>query len=139
VSESLITLFAPYFGLQGTAASAYLAAHPLTLSLPNATTLSNQMETYFAQQVGARYNAASALNFFDLPMNTQTAVVDLAYQYGLNLAAATPNFWNQVTHGEWAAAYNNLRDFGDAYLSRRHDEASLIQADIQSGALTTAQ
>jgi hypothetical protein len=138
VDPALISLFTPYLGLQLDAASAYLANHPLTISIENAVTLSAQLESYNARRIGELYNAASDLNFFDLPMNTQTAIVDLAYQYGLHLSASTPNFWAQVTHGDWEAAYQNLMNFGDNYSTRRHDEASLIQSDIQSGALIQA-
>ena len=63
----------------------------------------------------------------------------LAYQYGPNLSARTPVYWNEVTHGKWAAAVQNLNDFGDAYPTRRTLEADLIQGDINSGKLPASE
>ncbi|WP_117035089.1 pesticin C-terminus-like muramidase [Klebsiella pneumoniae] len=59
----------------------------------------------------------------------------VAYQYGTNLASATPNFWSQVTNGQWQEAINNLNNFGDAYPTRRRSEAALIQSDLDAGKL----
>ena len=132
VSQSIIDQLAPYLGLQGSVATAYLAAHPLSLSFTDAATLSILVERDYARQIGEKYNAASELDFFNLPTNTQTAIVDLAYQYGRDLPTRTPTFWYQITHGDWAGAYQNLLNFGDIYTSRRHDEAELIAKDLQS-------
>ncbi|WP_259271153.1 pesticin C-terminus-like muramidase, partial [Klebsiella pneumoniae] len=73
--------------------------------------------------------------FSSLPLNTRTAIVSVAYQYGTNLASATPNFWSQVTNGQWQEAINNLNNFGDAYPTRRRSEAALIQSDLDAGKL----
>ncbi|MBW9248887.1 MAG: hypothetical protein GJU72_07425 [Acidithiobacillus ferriphilus] len=73
--------------------------------------------------------------FWSLPTGTQTAIVDLAFQYGPNLSVRTPNYWKQVTTGQWQAAIDNLRNFGDAYGPRRNAEANLISADIANGEL----
>ena len=72
-------------------------------------------------------------------INTQTAIADPTYQYGPDLSARTLEYWNQVTHGEWMAAVQNLNDFGDAYPTRRSLEANLIQDDINSGKLPTSE
>ncbi|MBK4668428.1 hypothetical protein JJQ10_15500, partial [Enterobacter hormaechei] len=66
---------------------------------------------------------------------TRTAIVSVSYQYGQNLAAATPEFWKQVTSGRWADAVKNLNNFKDNFPTRRQSEAALIQADIAAGKL----
>jgi GH24 family phage-related lysozyme (muramidase) len=135
VPQNVIQTLTPYLGLQGASASNYLAGHPLDLSMSDATTLSHLAENAYTATVAANYNAASGGNFYDLSQGAQTAVVDVAYQYGTNLAAATPNFWTQVTTGDWNGAIQNLNNFGDDYDTRRGDESALLQADINSGAL----
>ena len=62
-------------------------------------------------------------------------VVLVRYQYGTNLAKATPNFWKQIVGCQWQAAYNNLMNFGDAYPSRRRLEAAELLIAINSGTL----
>lgn len=81
------------------------------------------------------YDADSGLDFLSLSGGVQTAIVDLSYQYGTGLSTAAPNFWNDVTTGNWTAAVNELRDFGDDYPTRRGLEAGLIQNDLDSGVL----
>jgi hypothetical protein len=49
----------------------------------------------------------------------------VAFQYG-DLAKKTPNFWKQVTSGDWGAAKRNLLDFQDKYPTRRKKEAALL-------------
>jgi hypothetical protein len=55
------------------------------------------------------------------------------------VSTRTSEYWNQVTHGEWTAAVQNLNDFGDAYPTRRALEANLIQGDINSGKLPASE
>lgn len=80
------------------------------------------------------YGAASAPVFQDLPVGAQTAIADIAFQYG-NLASRTPNFWRQVTTGQWQDAHSNLLDFQDDHRTRREGEANLFAPDIRSGLL----
>jgi len=57
-------------------------------------------------------------------------ITSVAFQYG-NLATETPNFWRQVTSGDWDGAVGNLRNFGDAYGSRRNREADYFETGAQ--------
>jgi GH24 family phage-related lysozyme (muramidase) len=87
-------------------------------------------------QVVEVYSANSSYaDFYQLPGGVQTAIASVAYQYGPALAGATPEFWMQIIEGRWQDAVDNLRDFHDAYDSRRGQEADLIEADIASGAI----
>jgi hypothetical protein len=61
--------------------------------------------------------------------------MSVAHQYGTNLPDRTPNFWNQVTNGQWQAAHDNLMDFGDSFGPRRRLEAGLLLNAINSGSL----
>jgi Bacterial toxin homologue of phage lysozyme, C-term len=135
IPEDLITAFAPYLGKKQKAAQDALAAAtaaqmPLTVTAQQAQLIDALAANYFYNQVADQYNsaaAASGLRFQDLPQGAQTSIVDLAYQYGVDLARRTPMFWSQVTNGQWQAAHDNLWDFGDAYRPRRRLEADRLQ------------
>jgi hypothetical protein len=132
----IVTLLAPYVGLRGQAAQSFLNANPVSITQSQADAIDAPAFNHYYASVAANYDAATPPALFEtLQQGAQTAVVSVAYQYGTNLAAATPHFWRQVTQGEWQAAYNNLMNFGDAFPSRRHLEAALILAAIDSGAL----
>ena len=142
--SAFVELLKPYLGLQGQAALSYLDAHPLTIPqnlVSSLDQLQNDVEMKTINKVASLYTADASphVNFFQLPAGAQTAIVDLAFQYGSNLAKAAPIFWGQVTHGQWSAAVTNLNNFGDSYPSRRESEGALIQADISSGKLPTNQ
>ena len=68
--------------------------------------------------------------FGQLPEPFQTAIVDLAYQYGPRLNLRTPNFWSDITTGNWNRAVGELRDFHDAYPTRRNREADRMQLGL---------
>jgi len=54
----------------------------------------------------------------------------VAYQYGLNLKVRAPRFWATLTEQDWPAAVAELRNFGDAYATRRIAEADLLATAI---------
>ena len=62
-------------------------------------------------------------------------VSSVGFQYGSNLAKATPRFWDAVTNGRWQDAVDELRNFGDSYSTRRNKEADLLQKAIDHGDL----
>lgn len=64
--------------------------------------------------------------FNELTELQQTVVASVSFQYG-HLASRTPNFWRQVTSGDWDAAIKNLRNFGDRYPTRRNTEANYLE------------
>ncbi|WP_277965031.1 pesticin C-terminus-like muramidase [Pseudomonas sp. RIT-To-2] len=137
--QSLIDQLLPYTTVQGSAASTYLQSHPLSVSQANADIMDQSVLNAMISTVATNYNNASAIaDFYQLPSGTQTAIFDLAYQYGTNLASATPNFWNQITSGQWQQALDNLNNFGDAYPTRRGREAQLLQADLNKYQMPSA-
>jgi GH24 family phage-related lysozyme (muramidase) len=97
------------------------------------------VQAHTIQKLAATYNAdeQTGQTFYELPAGVQTAITDLAYQYGdgTNLATRTPTYWNDVITGDWSAAVNELNNFGDHFPTRRGLEAKLIQNDIDAGAV----
>lgn len=137
LSQTLINQLTPYLGLTGTAAQQELASNPLTLSAADSAALSNAAIAANISSLSSAFNnAASFADFNQLPPNTQTAIADVAYQYG-DLASKTPNFWSQITTGDWAAALSNLNNFGDDYATRRAADAALLQNDINNYTMPT--
>jgi hypothetical protein len=134
-------LLAPQDGngqpLLGQAAQDYLTAHPLTMTPAEVQQLDTAVASQEYNKVAGAYNDAQTTGrrFQDLPQDAQTAVMSVAHQYGTNLPDRTPNFWNQVTNGQWQAAHDNLMDFGDSFGPRRRLEAGLLLNAINSGSL----
>ena len=72
----------------------------------------------------------SAIPFNCLADEYQTVVASVSFQYG-DLPTRTPRFWHQVTTGDWYGALANLRNFGDAYSTRRNKEADLLESRLK--------
>jgi hypothetical protein len=142
--QGLIDRLTPYMkpGLRKDAAQKFLKDNPLSISDEEARMIDRRAQIKSYDDLAGRYNAATrnaygpaaAARFQDMPQGAQTAIADVAFQYG-NLATETPNFWRQVTTGQWQGARDNLMDFKDAYRTRREREAGLLDPNIQSGLL----
>jgi hypothetical protein len=133
VSDDTIRQLTPYFGMKGQAAIDALndpRNGPIpTIRQTDLDAMDKGVLNDTISGVQKAYDAANPpTSFFDLTPGQQTAIVDLAYQYGTNLAKRTPNFWGDVTSGNWDAAVNELNNFGDLFSAgRRKREALRIQ------------
>ena len=128
--------------LQGQAALNFVKENPVSITNEEARMIDRRAQTHKYDRIAGLYNAATARNygpgaprFEDLPSRTQTAIIGLSYQHGHNLAVATPDYWGQITSGQWQAAQDNLWNFGDAFETRRREEAELLKLDIAAGRL----
>lgn len=136
--QSLITQLLPYTTQRGQAARDYISANPLVISAENATLMDTSVFNDIVDDIARRFDAAASFADFDqLPPGTQTVIADMAYQYGPNLRGETPNFWQQITTGDWQAALANLLDFHDEYGPRRRLEAALLEEDLNQFRLPT--
>ncbi|WP_175649640.1 pesticin C-terminus-like muramidase [Pseudomonas sp. Marseille-P9899] len=136
--QSLINQLLPYTTQQGLIARDYLSANPLTISADNASLMDATVFEDIVNDIAGRFDAAASFADFDqLPPGTQTVIADIAYQYGPNLRVRTPNFWQQITTGDWNAALANLQDFNDPYTTRRLREAALLENDLNQFILPT--
>ena len=122
IAEKLV----PYAGLKKQAAVTALQETPLHLTAEEVTALNEcSMQTAIKRLTHLWQNSDPYMAFEQLPSQCQTVIASVSFQYG-NLATRTPNFWRQVTQGDWQAALNNLRNFGDKYPTRRNKEAALL-------------
>jgi len=103
-----------------------LTQQPLSISQEEADSINIYSHHHAQKKLIQEWQLAKPYTDFDLLSSAcQTVVASVAFQYG-NLALKTPNFWQQVTSGNWQSAYVNLRGFGDKYPSRRNIEADLL-------------
>lgn len=131
ISETEINQLRPYLGLQGQTARDYENNNPLVISQSLASQLDQGIMRNIMDPLIADFNASNAtVDFAQLPQGVQTAIADLAYQYGPNLEERTPYLWNCITDNQWQSAVDELNDFGDNYDTRRQAEAALIEAAL---------
>ncbi len=133
LEPSLTAKLSPYLRLQGRRAIEYIKRNPLILSKEEVDALDVAVENDSYTKLISKYNKDSMAGRFErLPPGTQTAIADVYYQLGLGGA---PEFWRQVTSGDWLGAQNNLDNFGDRYKSRRKLDAGLMDRDRRAGVL----
>jgi hypothetical protein len=133
----LVDRLTPYLGKKRDHALGFVKANPLSLDEAELDALNGAVQDRELKKLAARYNEASRVGpFSSLPKATQTAIASLYFQYGTDAPdKAAPNYWHQITTGEWEGAYRNLRAFGDVYRTRRGLEADKLKEDIDAGRL----
>ena len=129
--SDLVAKLKPYLGLRGAAADTFVEQNPLNITQQEADTINAFAKEQELGRLIPKFDAASPIPFSQLTPRQQTVVASVAFQYGGNLADRTPNFWRQVTSGDWAGALSNLRNFGDDYSSRRNREADYLAPDVK--------
>jgi hypothetical protein len=129
--DAIIEQVRPYLGVRGNDAVEILRHRPLNMSREDASTLTECIRSDILDDLVRRYDAASDRPFRYLDQQAQTVIASIAFQFGTDLAKATPRFWRQVTTRDWKAAHANLLNFGCAYRTRRRKEAAYL-ADLIS-------
>ena len=124
----LITKLEPYLGKTGQDAYDFLMQNPLTITQAEAELINRLIKAQSTQRLIARYNADSGVDFADIPPAWQTVIASAEYQYG-SLQSRTPRYWGFVTSQDWANAIAELRNFGDAFPTRRNREADYVEAN----------
>ena len=129
--EDLITRLSPYVGLKGQAARDALAKQPLSVSRAEADQIDHgAFNSYFNAAGNAFDDEAGEGAFAKLPWQAQTVIGDLWYNQG-DLRVKAPQFWKQVTTGDWQGAYQNMQDYThkDSRLADRARTNSLLVKD----------
>ena len=137
LQPTLVARLSPYLGKQRQDALAFVNAKPLALSDQEVRALNSAVQDREFRKLAAKYDAASQVGpFRKLPRDTQTAIGSLYFQYGTDAPdKAAPNYWRQITTGDWEAAHGNLMDFKDGSPDRRRLEAARLWNDIRAGKL----
>ena len=126
LDESIKAKIRPHFGKKRTAAQTSLQNKPLTLTDSEVATLDRFVKEKELDTLRDKWNEDSDTDFDDLPTNQATAVASTYYQYGQQMF--DHNYWDQTTSGDWEAARDNLRNYGDNYNSRRNREATYLES-----------
>ena len=130
LSQDLIKRFKPYLGLKKKDAEQALKLAPLKISLQECIQIDGLVRTHYITALALRYNAAlkpGKTPFEDLPPAVQTVITSVSFQYGLNSALATPQFWRAVTEQDWTSVIKILRNFDDLFPTRRRIEANFLE------------
>lgn len=128
-SADLLKRLLPYCDKTGVTAKDFLVKYPLYLSGGDTEEIDTKVHTKFFADLAALFNANSELSFEDLDSKKQTVVMSVFYQYG-NLKVHCPNFFKAIVNGWWKEAVDELRNFGDAYPTRRGLEADLLTSSL---------
>jgi GH24 family phage-related lysozyme (muramidase) len=130
-SAELAEKLLPYAGLKKHQAQQALQQNLLKITQTENSEINKQCKREASDKLQNQWQSSKAhVDFSKLSSTCQTVVASVAFQYG-NLATRTPNFWQQITSGNWHDAVNNLRNFGDAYSTRRNQEADLLSKWLQ--------
>jgi hypothetical protein len=122
--QDIIDVLTPYLGIKG--AEAAEKAKGLNIDNSQAKVIDEFSHKESYDRLSSKWEAATGTSFSELPEHEATVIASVAFQYG-DLASRTPNFWKQVTSGDWDGAVSNLRNFGDRYETRRKKEAEYFQ------------
>lgn len=125
VTDNIIKILEPYFGLSGDAARKYIKDNPLILSDENTAILDKASKGFELNRIKTAYEKDSSKQWSDLSSSQQTVLYSVGQQYG-NLAARTPKFWKSYINNDWEAVIKELNNFGDAYPTRRRKEADYL-------------
>ena len=129
--EALKVKLSPYLGLIKFDAVEILETQPLELTSNEAEQIDKSVKQRFVNSLAEKFQNETNRSFEDLPIGVRTVIASVAFQYG-DLSFRTPNFWRQVTTDDWQGAYQNLRDFGDDYSTRRNKEADLLRESLEN-------
>ncbi|EBO9452374.1 hypothetical protein R331_23115 [Salmonella enterica] len=134
VPKNIVDKLSPYVGPRGETAKDILNKnedHLPALTPDEGALISDIYMKKTIDEVATAYNQDSkSLTFSQIPYNTRTAIIDLAYNYGTNLRKVTPVFWNDIVSHNWQKAYDEFMDFKDNNPGRRKKEGGLVHIDI---------
>ena len=128
--KELVKKLSPFVGLQGS--KALNNANKLVLTNEEALTVNKFAKKQELGRLSKKWKAETGTDFSSLPKEQATAIASVAFQYG-DLETKAPNFWNQVTTGNWDGAKKNLANFGDKYDSRRKRELEYLNQYKEQG------
>ncbi len=115
-----------YVGVTGKAAQALLQQAPLEINKADMLFLGGQKYAEIYKSLARYYGEG----FYELQKSLRTILLSVAVQYGANLPKRTPRFWQYAIQQDWQGMIKELRNFGDAYKSRRNREADYLESAL---------
>lgn len=115
---------ADYVGVIGIEAQTLLQQKPLQITKADMLFLGQRKYAEIYESLARYYGK----DFYQLPKALRTILLSVAVQYGANLPARTPRFWQYAKKQDWQAMIKELRNFKDSYKSRRNREADYLES-----------
>jgi GH24 family phage-related lysozyme (muramidase) len=133
LTDDLIELFTPYFGLQGADAKAFLEENPLFISPEQKSFIEDKLNEDDYKRFSNFWNSSETYTPWEnLKPEQQAVLLSVFRQYG-NLPTETKNFWGYASTGDWDGVLRELRDFKDETPDRRNREADLLETGFAKG------
>lgn len=130
VSQALRDKLEPYAGLIGRAAMDLLASAPLVITDAERAELDSTIQAAALRRLRNDYNAVvlpiGLPGFDEIPDAAQTVMASVNHQYG-SAKARCPKFWRCCATQDWPSVIAELRNFGDAFPTRRRKEADYLE------------
>ena len=128
---------APYLGLRGKKAKAFLKKNPLILSPDYVKVINDNVRRHFFEEVCREYKEEND-DFLSLPGPAQTVVMSRAWHGHWDLSKRCPVFFGHTLNRDWISASKELRNFYPdkeqmkAFGDRLNKEADLILKSIKA-------
>jgi len=133
LTDDLIELFTPYFGLQGADAKAFLEENPLSISSEQKSFIEDKLNEDDYKRFSNFWNSSETYTPWEnLKPEQQAVLLSVFRQYG-NLPTRTENFWGYASTGDWDGVLRELRNFKDETPDRRNREADLLETGFANG------
>lgn len=125
----LIAILKPYLGKKAKDAQDALGKAPLTITAMQAEIIDKAAKKAHMDSIKLKYDlvAENKKKFTDLPAEAQTVIASVSFQYGSLLEARAPKFWKAAKSQSRKECIKVLKNFGDAYPTRRMKEAALLE------------
>jgi GH24 family phage-related lysozyme (muramidase) len=136
-------------GLHGQDAQGYLngLASPITVTPEQAAALDEAFKHALIDPIVQQYdnaidaynqaNGTSLSHFADLPPDAQTAIADVAWQYGPT--SSYPAFWSYVTSGNWSKALEELNHWSNTDTPASDQSRRTLDANLLAGAFQVTE
>lgn len=126
IAEDVVNSLHEFFGLRGV--DAILALHRAgDVEIPEAA--AEAITSAKHQQIINMLEKCIPTKFENYPEAVQTVLASLAIQYGPALQSRMPKFYAALIAFDVPAMIAELRNFGDAFPTRRNKEADLLDSD----------
>lgn len=130
----------PFVGLKGTAAENKIKELKTTFTKDELNLINDTIYPDKINKVINRFNDNSEVKFDKLPLEFQTVIASVGFQYGnmkypkdhkdSKKAGEDFNFYKYITEGNWGKAIEELKNFGDDYQPRHTKEAKLMEQGV---------
>jgi GH24 family phage-related lysozyme (muramidase) len=132
--QDLIHRLKPYLSNKLVGNAAANVAHQLKISKREADNIDDAIFKATVSMIESNFDRdIKYAKFRQMPAEIQTALADLAYNFGPHLKSATPGLWRQIIAGDWNAVVTNLRTGFKGQKRRRRREAALIERALHRG------